>query len=131
MVDLGSYYSIAADEIACVSVDEKSGTGFPFTLTVTLKSGEKYSVAYQSREGRDAAKLNLVLAIERERKRDGETILQNLHTALDELWRLDKRMYRMEKRLKWLPDEAPKATEQKLVQDCADALAAPGLDKAE
>lgn len=73
MVTLSKYYHFSANEIEYVESSTVSG-GFPYKITVHLKSGAQVSVSYRTEDDRNFDRNNLVQQIEFEQKRDFERL---------------------------------------------------------
>ena len=59
MVSLNKYYHFSASEIEYVEASTVSG-GFPYKITVHLKSGAQVSVSYKTEDDRNFDRNNLV-----------------------------------------------------------------------
>ena len=78
MVEVGGYYYLSAQEIESVFC-VKGSADYPYKLTVIMKSGKDYSVCYEKETARNEEKRRVLNAIETERRRDAETILNKLY----------------------------------------------------
>lgn len=78
MVEVGGYYYLSAQEIESVFC-VKGSADYPYKLTVIMKSGKDYSVCYEKETDRNEEKRRVLNAIETERRRDAETILNKLY----------------------------------------------------
>lgn len=101
MIDFEGYYSFAPEQVESVEADTRTDeTGYPFTLSVWLKSGRKLSVNYATKKGRDNAKRLLENNIEIALRRDTERLQSQLSYMEDVIRRIDKRQLRIWRQLK-------------------------------
>ena len=101
MVEVGGYYYLSAQEIESVFC-VKGSADYPYKLTVIMKSGKDYSVCYEKETARNEEKRRVLNAIETERRRDAETILNKLYLMNCTVERIDKRQLRIWQQLKKL-----------------------------
>lgn len=99
MVEVGGYYYLSAQEIESVFC-VKGSADYPYKLTVIMKSGKDYSVCYEKETARNEEKRRVLNAIETERRRDAETILNKLYLMNYTVERIDKRQLRIWQQLK-------------------------------
>lgn len=102
MIEFGSHFSIAAEQIEYMATDSEGAGGYPYRLTVYLKSGRACAVSYKSEEGRDAEKARVARQVDAERHAYDERILNRLYLIKDVVERVDKRQLRVWRQLKEL-----------------------------
>ena len=105
VIEFSSYYFIQEEDVEAILKTEDNGKGFPYGLTIRVRSGLEYVVYYQSKEIRDSDARQFSLQVDRivrDRDRTNEAILNRLYLMDDRLRRVDKRGLRIWQQLKTL-----------------------------
>ena len=99
MVSLNKCYHFSASEIEYIEISTTSG-GFPYKITVHLKSGAQVSVGYRTEDDRNFDRDILVRQIDYEQKRDYEILRNEMHLLKCDVKTLNHRHLRIWKQLR-------------------------------
>ena len=100
MVAWSDYYQFSAEDVEAIGITDNKSSEHPYSMTVYLKSGNRFSLSYADKASRIAAMHNLSRDIDREKRRDAESIHNALYILRDSVQRIDKRQLRIWRQLR-------------------------------